>query len=108
MDWRQKERERLQASLRDDTYTANGVLCWKSCRHQEDRPVPLHVFQDAGVTPPPGQEAAEALYYERSLADYRARMANHVYSEEELFEMRAAFGAGAEVVNVLTGRKIKL
>jgi hypothetical protein len=35
-------------------------------------------------------------------------MANHVPSSEELFEMRAAFGEGAEVVNVLTGRRTTL
>lgn len=29
-------------------------------------------------------------------------------SEEELFEMRAAFGTGTTVVDVLTGKKIKL
>ena len=29
-------------------------------------------------------------------------------SEEELFEMRAAFGTGTTVVDVLTDRKIKL
>jgi len=30
------------------------------------------------------------------------------YSAEEMFEMRAAFGAGTEVVNVFTGEKISL
>ena len=37
----------------------------------------------------------------RFLADYRANYRGP--SEEELFEARAAFGAGAEVVNVITG-----
>jgi hypothetical protein len=35
---------------------------------------------------------------------YRERMANHVPSDEERFEMRAAFGEGVEVVNVITGK----
>ena len=39
---------------------------------------------------------------------YRERMKNHVYSEEELFEMRAAFGDGVEVVDVISGNKIRL
>jgi hypothetical protein len=34
--------------------------------------------------------------------------ANQGYSQEQLFEMRAAFGAGATVVNAITGEKITL
>lgn len=45
---------------------------------------------------------------EKSLAEYRERMKNHVYTEEELFEMRAAFGEGTVVVDAITGRKIRL
>jgi hypothetical protein len=36
---------------------------------------------------------------------YRTRMANHVPDAEELYEMRAAFGEGAEVVNIITGQR---
>ena len=39
---------------------------------------------------------------------YRERMQNHIYSEEELFEMRAAFGEGTEIVDVLSGNRIRL
>lgn len=45
---------------------------------------------------------------EEFLADYRARMENYEPSAEELFEMRAAFGEGETVVNVITGKKIQL
>lgn len=45
---------------------------------------------------------------EKSLAEYRERMKNHVYTAEELGEMRNAFGEGAVVVDVITGRKIRL
>lgn len=45
---------------------------------------------------------------EKSLEEYRERMKNHVYTEEELFEMRAAFGAGTVIVDAITGRKIRL
>jgi len=40
------------------------------------------------------------------VAEYRANYKGP--SAEELFEMRAAFGAGETVVNVITGRKIRL
>ena len=43
---------------------------------------------------------------EAELAEYRANYKGP--SAEELAEMRAAFGPGATVVNVITGKKIKL
>jgi hypothetical protein len=42
------------------------------------------------------------------LADYREQMKNHKPSPEQLHEMRAAFGAGKTVVNLITGKRIKL
>lgn len=42
------------------------------------------------------------------IAQYRARMANHVPDPGELAEMRAAFGPGARVANVITGRETQL
>ena len=33
---------------------------------------------------------------------------NHQYSAEELAEMRAAFGEGTKVINIITGREIQL
>jgi len=43
-----------------------------------------------------------------SIAKYREAMKNHVPTGEELFEMRAAFGEGETVINVITGKKTKL
>ena len=43
-----------------------------------------------------------------SIREYKERMKNHVYSEVELFEMRAAFGAGTVITDVLTGQEIAL
>lgn len=50
--------------------------------------------------------AAREKEVEESLAEYR-KNAKPV-SEEERVEMRAAFGKGTTVVNVLTGEKIEL
>ena len=41
---------------------------------------------------------------EKSISEYRERMKNHKPSAEEMFEMRAAFGPGAKVVDVFTGQ----
>lgn len=40
--------------------------------------------------------------------EYRERMKNYKPSEEELYEMRCAFGEGAEIVDIITGQKIFL
>lgn len=38
---------------------------------------------------------------------YKERMKNHVYSDEEKFEMRSVFGEGAIVINVITGEAVQ-
>jgi len=50
------------------------------------------------------QEAAHDVILEQLVAREKTR----VYSAEDLFEMRAAFGPGASVVNVLSGKRIQL
>lgn len=42
------------------------------------------------------------------LADYREQMKNQLPSAERINEMRAAFGAGKVIVDVITGQRIKL
>lgn len=42
------------------------------------------------------------------LADYREQMKTHKPSPQQLHEMRAAFGAGKVIVDVITGKRIKL
>lgn len=44
----------------------------------------------------------------KHLNAYRESRAKHGYSQEELHEMRAAFGTGSTVVDIITGKKIKL
>jgi hypothetical protein len=99
---------KLRQKFFDDTYLSNVVPHWKSnnqippkdilefwayCGHPFD-------FEQA--------EIARELETDRFLEEYRARMANHVPSGEELYEMRAAFGPGETVVNVITGQVTKL
>ena len=50
-------------------------------------------------------KAARAEEVSRSLEAYRK---NHRTSEEEKAEMRAAFGTGNTVVNIITGERIRL
>lgn len=44
----------------------------------------------------------------REITAYKAAMANHVPSAEEMYEMRAAFGEGATVVDIITGQTVQL
>ena len=44
----------------------------------------------------------------KSIAAYRENRMKNGYSDEELHEMRAAFGPGATVKDILTGKTIKL
>ena len=102
-DWREEERKRLAADIQGDeaSYQDGAARRWRS----NDRIIPPHCYKDAGLECPAAHVAAYERETEAFLADYRKRMANHVPSEEEQFEMRAAFGPGVEVVNVITGRK---
>lgn len=45
---------------------------------------------------------------EAFLNEYKKTMENHVPSDEEMYEMRAAYGPGTTVVNVVTGKKFYL
>jgi hypothetical protein len=42
------------------------------------------------------------------LQEYAVSMRNYVPSAEERYEMEAAFGKGAKVVNVITGQQVQL
>ena len=45
---------------------------------------------------------------DRILEEYREAQKNRVRTPEELFEMSAAFGPGAEVVDIITGERFTL
>lgn len=100
--WKVREANRLRGELQNETNEAeNGVLRWQS----NGRVVPVSVFKDAFVYAPCFQALEEGNENAAFIANYRKVNANRPVSDEERFEMRAAFGPGVEVVNVLTGRK---
>ena len=85
-----------------------GVAYWAS----NNRAIPQECVEKAiyGGLPVNAEltRELELNQMEKSLAEYRERMKNHVYTEEELGEMRNAFGEGTVVVNALTGERIQL
>ena len=85
-----------------------GVAYWAS----NNRAIPQEYAEKAiyGGLPVNAEltRELELNQMEKSLAEYRERMKNHVYTEEELGEMRNAFGEGKVIVDVITGRRIRL
>ncbi|MEB8638244.1 hypothetical protein P4H32_31920 [Bacillus cereus] len=102
------EAVRLAAKFETDAYVENGIVRWKS--NNSVPPTDILEFWAYLKKPFDYQKSLEQrdIEVQESLARYREAMKNHVPSEEELYEMRAAFGEGATVVNVITGKTTKL
>jgi hypothetical protein len=84
------------------TVRDNGIAEWRPV-NGETISVLLHHGQ---ITEEHAEatEAAHAAYEAKVIENYKAAMADYEYNDEEMFELRAAFGEGAEVVNVFTGQ----
>lgn len=102
------EAERLSENFEHEVYIQDGVVRWKSNDTVPPKDV-LEFWQFVGKQ----FDAEKSLQMsdketQEFLDTYKKRMDNHKYSEEELAEMRAAFGIGTVVVDVVTKQKIKL
>ena len=102
------ERIRAQSTLKHDTTMGDHILRWKS----NGRVVPPDVFERSGRECAP--DSLQMIAYEEETAetiatylDARATLTDEERAVE-LAEMRAAFGIGTTVVNVLTGERTKL
>lgn len=86
-----------------------GVPRWTS----NNRVIPSWTVRDYFLADLPGLDVQATMFAEQAdndkfVAEYRKAQRNRKPSGEEMFEMRAAFGRGTTVVNVLTGRKVRL
>lgn len=101
---------KLHEKIGDTYIDINGVLRWKS----NDQVPPEEIIEDFRAVDMISDYTANLSHTVRRaeigefLRQYREREKNRQPSVEELFEMRAAFGEGTEVVNIVTGTKIKL
>jgi hypothetical protein len=102
------EADRMAAEFEADAYLDKGIVRWKS--NHSVPPTDILEFWKFLKKPFDYQRSLEqrTVEVQHSIDQYRESMKNHVPSEEELFEMRAAFGEGETVVNVITGKLIKL
>lgn len=95
-------RDHLIPELDAASADAAGVLRWAM-----GNAVPPWSYEEGYGRPmPAAMQAAYQKDLDRHLLSYKKNAKPP--SEEELFEMRAAFGEGAEVVNVFTGRRTQL
>lgn len=106
MDWREREKLENAKKIKDAYQDDEGVYRWKSNNH-----VPFSDMLECWNLDPEtfakcvaAREADDSKF----IAEYKERMKNYVPSAEEMYEMRAAFGEGETVVNVITGEKIQL
>jgi hypothetical protein len=67
--------------------------------------IPDYVFKDAHAECPAAQLAAYQKQTDAFIKSYKKARKNHKPSAEERFEMRAAFGSGKTVVDVITGQR---
>jgi hypothetical protein len=96
-----------QAEMKNEAYQDNkGVWRWKSNNRVpfEDMLESWNLDEETFKKCVAAREADDANFF----ANYRKQMENYEPDAETLYEMKAAFGEGAEVVNVITGKKIKL
>ena len=88
-----------QDKFDEGAYSMDGVLY-----NSIGRVVSPSHCKEIGWPVTPKQEAAYSDYVDKSLAAYRASQPAEASAEEQ-YEMRAAFGPGVEVVDIITGRR---
>jgi hypothetical protein len=106
--WEKERLEKLAEQLKTEATYKNGVGMWnRSGNH-----LPIDVAEFAHYLGLPIDLNKHQKAYDEAtskfFAEYRKAQANRKPTAEELYEMKAAFGEGTTVVNVITGRKIKL
>jgi len=103
--WQVREIEESRARMVDPAAAEerDGVKYWKS----NGSVIPSHVFKDAYVECPWAQKEAYEKQLNRTMRAIRKASKPRKPSAEEMFEMRAAYGTGKTVVNILTGQKYR-
>ena len=87
----------------------DGTAQWKCGNYVPDHVLEIILHSKyANLIDVDNHKKALDFQTEQSIAEYKERMKSHVYTEEELWEIRAAFGTGTVITDVLTGRTIQL
>jgi hypothetical protein len=88
----------------------DGIVRWDTNDQVPPADTLDEMLELRGITAAEHRHSNTAREWETQafLADYRKAEATREITAEEMFEMRAAFGEGAEVVNIITGKTTKL
>jgi len=89
---------------------ANNIVRWISSNNIPPSDCLQQMINDGQITTDQMTASLEQKKIDdaESIARYIASRKNRGYSDEEMFEMRAAFGEGEEVMDIFTGETIKL
>ena len=107
-EWLRKKTREFSDSLSNDATICDGVMKWKSNNHCVPRDVAELAIYIGLPVDMDKHEKARDEETERFLASYRKQQKNRKRTQEELFEMRAAFGIGETVIDIITGERITL
>lgn len=104
----QNRLERFKEEFKTEVNVENGVARWMS--NNEVIPEEVAEIMEFGGCEfdRDATRVMRAKELDGFLSQYREAMEHYEPSDEDLAEMWAAFGEGAEVVNVITGKVIKL
>jgi uncharacterized protein YbjQ (UPF0145 family) len=114
--WQRIAQARIEAAKEmfenDVRIDENGAVCWKSNGHYiMDDMIEQMVAAGCQFNIEATRKAREeqnAKFAAEYIKQYIKQQTNRQPSAEEMSEMRAAFGADAVVVDVISGRKIQL
>lgn len=110
MLWKRERAEVVKDCIEGDTtIDENGIMRWK--RNNRVPPLECLEFAAFGLKMPvnvPASVAQGDRETQAAIQAYRNRQAGRSPSPEEHFEMEAAFGKGAALVDIISGRRIHL
>ena len=107
--WKNDAQKTLTRTI-GNYYVKDNALLWNS----NDRLVPTDIVELLHaaniITDDQLTKALEQykIISAKDFAELRQQMSKRQHSQEELSEMRAAFGKGTVVVNAITGQRVKL
>lgn len=108
MRYEKEESERTKLQFFTNAVVEDGIVRWKS--NNQVPPTEILEFWKYIGYEFDYDRSLEVREKEQNefLEKYRESQKNRRYTEEEIYEMRAAFGEGATVVDIISGKKIKL
>ena len=97
----------MDEGRKNTAYLQNGVLRWVTSGNVPFDDMVQKFIADGFKVDAEACRAARNDDLNEVAVNYRKQREEYGYSDEEMFEMRAAFGEGVPVVDLFTGKVIK-